>query len=70
LIGGKIVLSSQYETSMLVSLRGGDSELIVGQDFSIGYQSHTNTEVNFYITETFTFRVLAPEAIVPFKIAE
>ena len=53
---------------MLVSLRGGDSELIIGQDFSVGYQSHTNTEVNFFITESFTFRTLAPEAIVPVKL--
>ena len=45
-----------------------DSELIIGQDFSVGYQSHTNTEVNFFITESFTFRTLAPEAIVPFKL--
>ncbi|MDD4159879.1 MAG: family 1 encapsulin nanocompartment shell protein [Synergistaceae bacterium] len=67
---GRIVLSPQYETSMLVSMKEGSSELIIGQDFSIGYQSHTNTEVNFFITETFTFRVLAPESIVPFKIAE
>lgn len=66
----RIVLSSQYETSLLVSMHEGNNELIVGQDFSIGYQSHTNTEVCFYITETFTFRVLAPESIVPFKIAE
>ena len=66
----RIVLSSQYETSMLVSMKEGHSELIIGQDFSIGYQSHTNTDVSFYITETFTFRVLAPESIVPFKIAE
>ncbi|MEG1501913.1 MAG: family 1 encapsulin nanocompartment shell protein [Synergistaceae bacterium] len=68
IIGDKIIPSEQYDTAMLVSLRGGDSELIIGQDFSIGYQSHTNTEVNFYITETLTFRVNAPEAIVPFKI--
>ena len=66
----RIVLSPQYETSMLVSMKEGNSELIIGQDFSIGYQSHTNTEVSFYITETFTFRVIAPESIVPFKIAE
>ena len=66
----RIVLSPQYETCMLVSMKEGNSELIVGQDFSIGYQSHTNTEVSFYITETFTFRVIAPESIVPFKIAE
>ena len=68
IIGDNVILSSQYDTAMLVSLRGGDSELIIGQDFSIGYQSHTNTEVNFYITETFTFRVQTPEAIVPFNI--
>lgn len=64
----RIVLSPQYETSMLVSMKEGNNELVIGQDFSIGYQSHTNTEVCFYITETFTFRVLAPESIVPFKI--
>jgi len=67
-VQSRIILSSQYETSMLVSLRGGDNELVIGQDFSIGYQSHTNTEVNFYITESFSFRVMAPETIVPFKI--
>ena len=66
----RIVLSPQYETSMLVSMKEGNSELIIGQDFSIGYQSHTNTEVNFYITETFTFRVISPESIVPFKIVK
>lgn len=66
----RIILSSQYDTAMLVSIRGGDSELVIGQDFSIGYQSHTNTEVSFYITETFTFRVLAPETIVPFALPE
>lgn len=66
----RIVLSPQYETSMLVSAKEGNSELLIGQDFSIGYQSHTNTEVCFFVTETFTFRVLAPESIVPFKIAE
>ena len=66
----KIVLSKQYETNFVTSLRGGDSELVVGQDLSIGYQSHTATEVNFYITETFTFRVTPPEAFVELKIAE
>ncbi|MEK0453439.1 MAG: Maritimacin [Synergistaceae bacterium] len=67
---GRIVLSPQYDTCMLVSMKEGNSELIIGQDFSIGYQSHTNTDVSFYITETFTFRTIAPESIVPFKIAE
>lgn len=64
----KIILSPQFETNFVASARGGDSELVIGQDFSIGYQSHTATEVNFYITETFTFRVTAPEAFVPLNI--
>ena len=66
----RIVLSSQYPVAMLLSVRGGDSELIIGQDFSVGYQSHTNTEVNFYITESFAFRVLAPESIVQFTLPD
>lgn len=66
----KIVLSTQYETAFVCSMRGGDSELTIGQDFSVGYQSHTATEVNFYLTETFTFRVLTPEAFVELKPEE
>ena len=65
----RIILSPQYDTCA-VSMKAGNNELIIGQDFSIGYQSHTNTDVSFFITETFTFRVIAPESIVPFKIAE
>ena len=65
-----IVLSTQYDTNFVCSMRGDDSELVIGQDFSIGYQSHTATDVNFYFTETFTFRVNAPEAFVPLVIAK
>jgi uncharacterized linocin/CFP29 family protein len=40
----------------------------VGQDFAIGYHSHTAAEISLFITESFTFRVLAPEALVGFAI--
>lgn len=66
----KIILSRQFDTNFVTSLRGGDSELTIGQDFSVGYQSHTNTEVTFYLTETFTFRVFTPEAFVVLKVKE
>lgn len=62
-----IVLSSQYETAFVCSTRGYDAELILGQDFSIGFQSATTTDVNFYLTETFTFRVNKPEAFIELK---
>jgi uncharacterized linocin/CFP29 family protein len=50
-------------------MRGGDFELTVGQDFSVGYLSHTPSSVRLYLQESFTFRVLAPEAAVPLAYA-
>jgi uncharacterized linocin/CFP29 family protein len=63
--GGRIWWSRALEGGVLVSSRGGDFELVVGQDFSVGYASHTTEEVELYITETFTFRVLEPGAALP-----
>jgi uncharacterized linocin/CFP29 family protein len=48
----------------LLSTRGGDYELTVGQDLSIGYASHDRTSVELYITESFTFRILERKAAV------
>jgi uncharacterized linocin/CFP29 family protein len=47
-----------------MSTRGGDFELDIGQDFSIGYLSHSAKTVELYLQETFTFRVLTTEAAV------
>jgi uncharacterized linocin/CFP29 family protein len=48
----------------LVSTRRGDYELTVGQDLSIGYTAHDRTDVDLFITETFTFRVLEEKAAI------
>jgi uncharacterized linocin/CFP29 family protein len=45
-------------------MRGGDFELNIGQDVSIGYLSHTDAVVRLYLQETFTFRLLTSEAAV------
>jgi uncharacterized linocin/CFP29 family protein len=50
-------------------MRGGDFELTVGEDFAIGYLEHTADAVRLYLQETFTFRVLSPEAAVPLLYA-
>ncbi len=52
------------DAGLLVSTRGGDFELTLGQDMSIGYQDHTGDRVELFVLESFTFRVLGPEAIV------
>ena len=51
-------------------MRGGDTDLVVGQDFSVGYLEHDARTVRLYVQETFTFRVLTPEAAVPLVYPE
>ncbi|HEY4187859.1 MAG TPA: family 1 encapsulin nanocompartment shell protein [Polyangia bacterium] len=50
--------------ALLLSARGGDYELTVGQDLSIGYASHDRNKVELYLTESFTFRVLEDKAAI------
>ncbi len=65
-----VVWTPAIEGGVIVSTRGGDFELTVGQDFSIGYLSHTATTVELYIQETMTFRVLTTEAAVALTAAK
>lgn len=65
IVDGPIVWAPAADGAVVLSLRGGDFELTVGQDFSIGYLDHTGGSVLLYLQESFTFRVLSPEAAVP-----
>jgi len=64
LVDGPLVWAPAVNGAVVVSLRGGDFELTIGTDLSIGYQSHTDTTVRLYLIETMAFRVLTPEAAV------
>ena len=59
-----MVRAVALETAVVLSLRGGDYELWLGQDLSIGYAHHDKQNVELYLTESFTFRVLEPGAAV------
>ncbi len=63
-VDGGIIWAPAIEGGLVLSLRGGDFELTVGQDFSIGYLSHSATAVVLYVQESFTFRMLTTEAAV------
>jgi uncharacterized linocin/CFP29 family protein len=64
LLVDKLVRATAFDGGAVVSLRGGDYELTVGQDLSVGYAHHDKHEVELYLTESFTFRVLEPAAAV------
>jgi uncharacterized linocin/CFP29 family protein len=65
LVDKPVIWAPGVDGAVVVSLRGGDFELTVGRDLSIGYHDHDATTVSLYIEESFTFRVLGPEAAVP-----
>lgn len=64
---GGIHWSPVLQGGVVVSRRGGDFELTVGQDWSIGYKGHDKENVELYFTESFTFRVLEPAAACELK---
>ena len=65
LVDGDIVWAAGLDGGLVLSKRGGDFELSVGQDFSIGYLDHTSERVRLYIEESFTFLVLTDQAAIP-----
>jgi uncharacterized linocin/CFP29 family protein len=65
LIDGPLVWAPALEGgAVLLSTRGGDFEITVGQDLSTGYAAHDRDTVELYITEAFTFRVLEEKAAI------
>ncbi len=64
IINGPIIWAPSLDGALLLSARGGDFELTVGQDLSIGYSYHDREHVGLFITESFTFRVLEPAAAI------
>jgi uncharacterized linocin/CFP29 family protein len=61
---GKVVFAPAIDGAVVVSERGGDFELVCGQDFSVGYLDHDSTTVQLYLEETIATRVCSPEAAV------
>jgi len=64
LVDDKIIWAPAIHGGFVLTTRGGDFDLHVGQDVSIGYLSHTDDAVSLYLQESFTFQLLTAEAAV------
>ena len=64
LVDGGIIWAPAISGGFVVTTRGGDFELDLGQDISIGYLSHSAATVELYFQESFTFRMLTAEAVI------
>ena len=67
-IEGPVVLAPYLTGGLVVSRRGGDTEMVIGQDIEVGYHSHSERSVRLFLSESFTFRVLGPEAIAVLQV--
>jgi len=65
---GPIIWAPGVDGAFVVSVRGGDLELCLAEDLSIGYLDHDATNVHLYLEEALTFLVHTPEAAVPFVV--
>ena len=61
---GEIIWAPAIAGAFVLTTRGGDFGLYIGQDVSIGYLNHTDAAVSLYLQETFTFLLLTTEASV------
>lgn len=66
IVDGGTIWAPAITGAFVLTTRGGDFELHLGQDISIGYSSHSADAVDLYFFETFTFRLLTTEASVVF----
>jgi uncharacterized linocin/CFP29 family protein len=64
LISEEIIWAPAIAGAFILTTRGGDFELHLGQDVSIGYLNHTDSNVTLYLQETLTFLLLTSEAAV------
>jgi uncharacterized linocin/CFP29 family protein len=65
IVDGPIIWAPAIDGAFVATTRGGDFELFLGQDLSIGYTSHDADSVYLYFVESFSFLVHTAEAAVP-----
>jgi uncharacterized linocin/CFP29 family protein len=64
LVKDEIIWAPAIAGAFVLTTRGGDFDLHIGQDVSIGYLSHNDSVVRLYLQETLTFLLLTAEAAV------
>jgi uncharacterized linocin/CFP29 family protein len=64
ILGGDVIWAPAVDGAVIVSQRGGDFEMTVGQDLSIGYSQANADALQLYIEESLAFRINTPEAAI------
>jgi uncharacterized linocin/CFP29 family protein len=70
IVEGPVIWATAVDGAVVISQRGDDFELGVGQDLSVGYLDHDAESVRLYLEESLTFRAASPEAAIALTYAE
>jgi uncharacterized linocin/CFP29 family protein len=70
LVTEEIIWAPAIAGAFILTTRGGDFALHLGQDVSIGYLSHSEANVSLYLQESLTFLLLTTEAAVALNPAK
>lgn len=64
---GEIIWAPAIDGAFVLTTRGGDFDLTLGQDLSIGYLAHDAETVQLYFQQSMTFHVYSAEAAVALR---
>ncbi|WP_018001204.1 family 1 encapsulin nanocompartment shell protein [Paracoccus sp. N5] len=64
LVDAPVAWSQALQGGAVVTTRGGDFDLWLGQDIAIGYLAHDAQTVTLYLQESLTFQMQTGEAVV------
>lgn len=67
ILEGPVVWAPAVDGAVVISQRGGDFELTVGQDVSIAYKDHDSETVTLELQESLAFLAPAPEAAIALR---
>ena len=67
ILGGPVVWAPAVDGAIVLSQRGGDFQLTVGQDVSIAYRSHDAETVQLELQESVAFQAAGPEAAIALR---
>ncbi|MEV5609048.1 family 1 encapsulin nanocompartment shell protein [Streptomyces sp. NPDC052225] len=67
ILDGELIWAPALNGAFVLSTRGGDFELRLGQDLAIGYTAHDASGIELYFHQTLTFLPYTDEAVVALR---
>lgn len=67
IIGGEVYISEVMKGGLLVPINHEDIEYTLGQEYTIGYESHDDQLVKLFIMNSYILRVLDPNILAYFE---